>query len=183
MNKSVISLILGACLSAPSFASNVFQFLESKQTVHHSHPAQGATIQSNEYTNFTGSWHGTCAGDDETDDLSFTISNDGFYFRIIGQEQVQDLYVMGDVTSKSTTANWGTVTEFETMDWSQNKTVLILKKQSITKMDDWPITTYVSKLALSMQNDKLILAWDSRSLADNELDGERHSICTLSKVE
>lgn len=139
IKKTLAFAVLGTCVTSATFAFTIFPDLKS---MHKHHPALAKSAkntikQDAEYTDFSGTWAGTCNTNGETDESTVTIHNDGVYIEFDGQG-----YSLGALNSESSSSKWSSSTSQMVINWNEERTQLNLGGTMIEyTQPDYPYNT------------------------------------------
>jgi hypothetical protein len=191
MNKNTLATIIiaGSMLATPLFASNFFHTLmPGKQSVHSAtnlHAKPLAKHESQNYTDFSGSWAGDCSfADGNETPMTVTIENDDTYFDMDGEE-----LKIGPLQTKSSSDNLSAEFEHTSLEWSNDMSMLIIKSVYFDKVhslyphnESNPMMAIIGQFALSLNNEQLVIKGQAIGFIDLEQkSGLSNITCTLNK--
>ncbi|MFZ4077472.1 MAG: hypothetical protein ACOYKA_05750 [Legionellaceae bacterium] len=180
MYKIVLSLCCVMFFSCSSFASPGFKFMPLKP-----HPVLAPTFKqtyapSVEATDFSGSWHGECQLDDESSPIDLMILQGPSSLSITSHDG-EDTYEIGDLKTRGVSSQSMYDFSLDTLVWNRDKTALVFHGRSIATGAASDIFTYFDKLTLSMEQEKLKLAFEVVWFNDMTQYYQNQGTCLLSK--
>ena len=185
MFKLFLSSVLAVFITPTAFAFSFSSLFFPKHHAQHAISSLEKQIQSAGYTNFSGKWQGTCSIQSESDPLviDLEIYNDETMLTV-GDHDGDVSFEIGGASSHARSSRWLHDFSFETVSWSQDKTSLMLHGRDLeTSGTDGHLYTYLYMLSLSLENDQLRMAYDSRYFNDLVQYDESHNTCILSRVD
>lgn len=134
-----------------------------------------------EATDFSGSWHGECQLDDESVPIDLMILQGPSSLSITGHDG-EETYQIGDVITRGVSSRSMYDFSLDTVVWNADKTALVFNGRSIATGAASDIFTYFDKLTLSMEQEKLKLAFEVVWFNDMTQYYQHQGTCLLSKT-
>ncbi len=155
-NIILASALLSACITNNALALNLFSI--HKNAVKSA--TQSTNSNENNYTDFTGTWVGTCTSDEnESGSSSITIRNDDVLIEINDQE-----FHLGNVKTESTSNKSHSEFSHTMINWNDDRTKLLFEDTSIRfEHSDYPFNkpksafTSIVKGIIGLANEQLTL--------------------------
>lgn len=185
IKNALVIALLGTCVTSSSFAFNIFPDLKSTHKTHSLH-TKVVKNQDTDYTDFSGTWSGSCSYNGESDETTIIIRNDEVSIELDGEQ-----YSMGAIKTESTSDKMQSFTSQAVINWNQERTQLNLSgTMTVYEYPDYPynssrsLVTMLSKGSIALNNKQLIIKvegtiFDGTTPSDPMFTSE----CTLDKVK
>ncbi|STX29936.1 Uncharacterised protein [Legionella beliardensis] len=178
LNKTISTVVLGSCLITSSFAASFWNKYSPIQNHHNpSVTAQKNNIKQ-KYTDFSGTWSGSCSADDEITTL--VISNDDKSIELDGQS-----YGIGQMISESSSDKSFSSNTQLLLTWNAAGTVL--KGQSVFAATSWvdgpklDLMAGIFETTFKMNGNELVLNINLVNTDGTPIPGNENK-CTFHKV-
>ncbi|MBA3535600.1 MAG: hypothetical protein H0T84_03165, partial [Tatlockia sp.] len=120
MKKTILTAaLLSACVANTSFALNLFSIHKNsgfKPTIN-----TAKSNENNNYTDFSGTWTGTCTGSDEAETV--IINSKETSLEIDGQE-----FSLGKIKTESSSSKLQSEFAHTIINWNEDRTELLLEE-------------------------------------------------------
>jgi hypothetical protein len=185
MKKTILTAaLLSACVANTSFALNLFSIHKnfgSKPTI-----KTTKTNENGNYTDFSGTWSGTCAGGDESETGAITIKNDAINIEIDGEQ-----FSLGTIKTESSSDKLHSDFSHTIINWNEDRTELLFEATSTDyHHSDYPynksipLFTALLKGNIALNKDQLTVKIEEISFNGLSQSNQKISTsCTFDKLK
>lgn len=171
--KTLAAIFITSCILVnPLFASNIFQkFMPPHPTKKASEALKSDPELKKNFTNFSGTWVGTCTGSDEP--YTLTIENSDSEFTINGKD-----YEIGSLETEASSSEDGTFIFHTVCKWSADSSLLINSSYIIYDLASENREHFFGYVngTISLKNEQLTFEVDQHSSKSNV-----NTVCTYQK--
>lgn len=185
IKKPLFIFALTACATS-SFAFSPFNTLgATHKKSHHTAIHKKAVNESTNYTDFSGTWIGTCSDSDgDAHDMeTITIKNDAMEISFDNE-----LYSIGGLKTDSKSHSWSTSFDHEALFWNTEKNQLIFNGVFVGKShltnntyDAPQIFTNLANMNLSIEDEDLMVRGSIITFSGIKQEQTQDILCTYKR--
>jgi len=174
----LVVLALGAVMSTSAFSSGFLQKMLPASKSPDTNMMVSKTEPTRAGTDFSGTWVGSCAGEDEDIKTFLTIKNTDYSIEIDGQHY--DMNSM--VFEGSSHARWYENSQFR-ITWNENKDKLMVHGITINNHQNanHPFQSDMFEISFFLKNDQLITKGKIQSYKNSKLISKFPYNCTYKR--